>query len=46
MEKELIYLPTYPRYSRREVEKNIQVIRQYFRERVQQVTKQTVGIVN
>ncbi len=46
VEKELIYLPTYPRYSRREVEKNIQVIRQYFRERVQQVTKQTVGIVN
>ncbi|MBW4560883.1 MAG: DegT/DnrJ/EryC1/StrS aminotransferase family protein [Mojavia pulchra JT2-VF2] len=30
VEKELFYLPTYPRYSRSEVEKNIQVIRQYF----------------
>jgi perosamine synthetase len=30
VEKELIYLPTYPSYSRREVEKNIKVIRQYF----------------
>jgi dTDP-4-amino-4,6-dideoxygalactose transaminase len=28
--QELIFLPTYPRYSRREVEKNIAVIRKYF----------------
>lgn len=40
VEKELIYLPTYPRYSRSEVEKNIQVIRQYFASRGQQVSKQ------
>jgi len=44
VEKELIYLPTYPGYSRREVEKNIQVIRQYFASRVQSVTKQTAGV--
>lgn len=30
VEKELLYLPTYPSYSRHEVEKNIEVIRQYF----------------
>jgi perosamine synthetase len=30
VEKELLYLPTYPSYSRREVTKNIEVIRQYF----------------
>jgi perosamine synthetase len=30
VEKDLIYLPTYPSYSRHEVEKNIQVIQQYF----------------
>ncbi|MBO1057321.1 MAG: hypothetical protein HEQ27_12685 [Dolichospermum sp. JUN01] len=30
VEKELLYLPTYPSYSRREVEKNIEVIRKYF----------------
>jgi perosamine synthetase len=30
VEKELLYLPTYPSYSRKEVEKNIQVIQQYF----------------
>lgn len=30
VEKELFYLPTYPRYSRHEVKKNIEVIRQYF----------------
>jgi perosamine synthetase len=30
VEKELLYLPTYPRYSRHEVEKNIEVIRKYF----------------
>ncbi len=34
VEKELFYLPTYPRYSRSEVEKNIQVIRQYFASQV------------
>lgn len=28
--EELIFLPTYPRYSRQEVEKNIATIRQYF----------------
>ena len=28
--KELVYLPTYPRYSRCEVEKNVEVIRKYF----------------
>jgi dTDP-4-amino-4,6-dideoxygalactose transaminase len=28
--QELIFLPTYPRYSRNEVDKNIAVIRQYF----------------
>jgi perosamine synthetase len=30
VEKELLYLPTYPRYSRHEVEKNIEVISKYF----------------
>lgn len=30
VEKELIYLPTYPRYSREEIEKNIQIIKLYF----------------
>jgi len=30
VEKELLYLPTYPSYSRREVEKNIEVIHEYF----------------
>lgn len=30
VEKQLFYLPTYPSYSRREIEKNIEVIRQYF----------------
>jgi dTDP-4-amino-4,6-dideoxygalactose transaminase len=29
VEQELFYLPTYPGYSRRDIEKNIQVIRQY-----------------
>jgi dTDP-4-amino-4,6-dideoxygalactose transaminase len=28
--QEVVYLPTYPSYSRREVEKNVEVIRQYF----------------
>jgi dTDP-4-amino-4,6-dideoxygalactose transaminase len=31
VEQELIYLPTYPSYSRQEVEKNIQVIQEFFR---------------
>jgi perosamine synthetase len=30
VEQELLYLPTYPSYSHREVIKNIEVIRQYF----------------
>jgi dTDP-4-amino-4,6-dideoxygalactose transaminase len=30
LENELVYLPTYPGYSRREVEKNIDLIRQFF----------------
>jgi perosamine synthetase len=30
VEEELIYLPTYPSYSRREVEKNIEVIKRFF----------------
>lgn len=30
VQRELIYLPTYPSYSRREVEKNIEAIEQYF----------------
>lgn len=30
VEKELIYLPTYPGYSRRAVERNIDLIRQFF----------------
>jgi perosamine synthetase len=30
VEKELLYLPTYPSYSHREVMKNIEVIREYF----------------
>ena len=38
VEQELLYLPTYPTYSRREVEKNIEVIRLYFNSQVQ--TKQ------
>lgn len=44
VEKELIYLPTYPRYSRHEIERNIQAIRQYFASRVQPVSKQTAGV--
>ena len=35
VEKELLYLPTYPTYSRREVEKNIEVIRRYFNSQAQ-----------
>ena len=34
VEEELFYLPTYPRYSRHEVDKTIQVIRQYFASRI------------
>jgi dTDP-4-amino-4,6-dideoxygalactose transaminase len=30
VQRELIYLPTYPSYSRHEVEKNIEAIAQYF----------------
>jgi dTDP-4-amino-4,6-dideoxygalactose transaminase len=30
VEQELLYLPTYPGYSHREIEKNIQVIKQFF----------------
>lgn len=33
VEKELFYLPTYPRYAQREIERNIQVIREYFQQR-------------
>jgi perosamine synthetase len=40
VEEELFYLPTYPRYSRREVEKTIQVIRQYFASRRQQQVRE------
>lgn len=40
VEKELIYLPTYPRYSRNEIEKNIKVIRQYFSSQTQPVAQQ------
>lgn len=36
VEKELFYLPTYPSYSRHEVEKNIEVIRQYFSSQIKQ----------
>lgn len=44
VEKELIYLPTYPRYADREIEKNIQVIRQYFSHvPTKPLPKQTVG---
>ncbi|MBD2356742.1 DegT/DnrJ/EryC1/StrS aminotransferase family protein [Tolypothrix sp. FACHB-123] len=32
VEQELFYLPTYPSYSQKQIEKNIQVIRQYFRQ--------------
>lgn len=48
VEEELIYLPTYPRYSRSEIEKNIQVIRQYFASQGSQVSqpKQPVGVSN
>ncbi|MBE9178335.1 DegT/DnrJ/EryC1/StrS family aminotransferase [Oculatella sp. LEGE 06141] len=42
--KTLLYLPTYPGYSRREIEKNIQVIRQYFASQVQPATKQEAGV--
>jgi len=38
VEKELIYLPTYPRYSRSEVEKNVEIIRKYFVDKL--ITKQ------
>lgn len=42
----LVYLPTYPSYSRRDVEKNIEVIRSYFstqgKEEKQQAAKQEV----
>lgn len=34
VEQELLYLPTYPRYPQREIEKNIQVIREYFNQKV------------
>jgi perosamine synthetase len=34
VEKELIYLPTYPSYSYSEVKKNIEVIRKYFEAKV------------
>lgn len=30
VEKELVYLPTYPNYPRREIEKNVDLIRQFF----------------
>jgi dTDP-4-amino-4,6-dideoxygalactose transaminase len=44
VEKELIYLPTYPRYSRSEIEENIRVIRQYFATQVPQISKQPAGV--
>ena len=34
VEQDLLYLPTYPSYSRHEVEKNIEVIRKYFETKV------------
>ncbi len=38
----LVYLPTYPSYSRRDVEKNIEVIKLYFSTQAKQVKPQEV----
>lgn len=38
----LVYLPTYPSYSRRDVEKNIEVIKLYFSTQAKQVKPQSV----
>jgi perosamine synthetase len=44
IEKELIFLPTYPRYPRQDIQKNIEVIQQYFRSRVILPAKEVVGV--
>ncbi|MCC5652665.1 DegT/DnrJ/EryC1/StrS aminotransferase family protein [Nostoc sp. XA013] len=45
VEKELLYLPTYPRYSHHEVEKNIEVIRKYFNSKVASTNEITKKLV-
>jgi dTDP-4-amino-4,6-dideoxygalactose transaminase len=44
VEKELLYLPTYPCYSRREIEKNIDLIRRFFNMPAARRSKQEAGI--
>jgi perosamine synthetase len=44
VEQELIYLPTYPRYPRYEIERNIKVIREYFSSHIQTPIKQEVEV--
>lgn len=46
VEEELFYLPTYPRYSRNEIEKTIQVIRQYFTYRSQHEPRKQVVMIS
>ncbi|MBD2445790.1 DegT/DnrJ/EryC1/StrS family aminotransferase [Nostoc sp. FACHB-152] len=46
VEEELFYLPTYPWYSRSEIEKTIQVIRQYFAYRSQQKPKKQEAMIS
>jgi len=46
VEEELFYLPTYPRYSRHEIEKTIQAIRQYFASRSQQKVRKQEATVS
>jgi perosamine synthetase len=44
VEKDLIFLPTYPSYPPEEIRKNIEVIRRYFSSRVKLVEKQAAGV--
>ena len=45
VEEELFYLPTYPRYARIEIEKTIQVIREFFASQLQQKDRKQEAIV-
>jgi perosamine synthetase len=42
--RELVLLPTYPRYPTSEVKKNIEVIREFFRRRSDRRPKETTGL--
>ncbi len=46
VEEELFYLPTYPRYASNEIEKTIQVIRQYFAARLQQKDRKPEAVMS